>query len=373
MENLEVTYRIRVPEDQISDFAESVVLEQSVETPLKVALRYPYVRERMMGHVLSTTPEAESSFLVKVALPTETASVDPAQLLNVLFGNSSLHEEVELLDFNLPASVKAGFSGPRFGIEGIRRRTGVAGRPLTCTALKPVGLTVTELADLCRRFAEGGIDMIKDDHYLSDHPFSPFEERVTACQQAVDEVADRTGHRAVYCPNLSGTPGRVFRQAAFAQDHGVGAVMAAPMLLGMPFFFDLVRNHLEVPVLAHPSFAGSLRIREDSLQGKLFRLFGADAVIFANFGGRFNASKETCAATAAALRTDWPPFAASLPVPAGGMNAARSRELVDFFGLDTMLLVGGSLLEAGSELTDRTRAFVESVKEAASFPSAAGS
>ncbi|HET6569749.1 MAG TPA: RuBisCO large subunit C-terminal-like domain-containing protein, partial [Rhodothermales bacterium] len=323
MENVEVTYRIRVPEDRISDFAESVMLEQSVETPLNVALRYPYVRERMLGHVVNVTPEPESGFRVSVALPAETASVDPAQLLNVLFGNSSLHEEVELLDFNLPPSVKAGFSGPRFGIDGIRRRTGVSGRPLTCTALKPVGLTVAELADLCLRFAEGGIDVIKDDHYLSDHPFSPFEERVQACQHAVDDVAERTGHRAVYCPNLSGTPGQVFRQAAFAQDQGVGAVMAAPMLLGMPFFFDLVRNHLEIPILAHPSFAGAQRIREDTLQGKLFRLFGADAVIFANYGGRFNASKETCAATAAALRAEWPPYAASLPVPAGGMTAAR--------------------------------------------------
>lgn len=365
MENIEVVYRINVPESQISDFAESVMLEQSVETPLNVALRYPFVRERMLGHVLNITPEAEAGFRVTIALPVETAAVDPAQLLNVLYGNSSLHEEVVLLDFTLPPSVKAGFSGPRFGIDGIRRRTGVADRPLTCTALKPVGLTVEELADLCRRFAEGGIDMIKDDHYLGNHPFSPFEERVQACQQAVDEVADRTGHRAVYCPNLSGTPGQVFRQAAFAQDQGVGAVMAAPMLLGMPFFFDLVRSHLEIPVLAHPSFAGSERIREDTLQGKLFRLYGADAVIFANYGGRFSASKEVCAATAAALRADWPPYAPSLPVPAGGMSAARSRELVDFFGPDTMLLVGGSLLEAGPQLTARTRAFVDSVKEAA--------
>lgn len=365
MEYIEIVYQIRTPESEAAEFAESVMLEQSIETPLTVAERYPFVREHMMGHVRSLTPDSNGSFRVVIALPTITASVDAAQFLNVLYGNSSLHEEVVLLDFELPASVRAGFSGPRFGIEGIRRRTGVYDRPLTCTALKPVGLTVSELADLCRRFAEGGIDLIKDDHYLGNHPFCPFEERVRACQRAVDEVAERTGHRAVYVPNLSGTPDEVFRQAAFAQDEGVGAVMAAPMLLGLPFFYQLVRDHLEVPALAHPSFAGSSRIKEAALLGKILRLYGADAVIFANYGGRFSASRETCASIAETLRAEWGEIRPAMPVPAGGMSARRSAELTAFFGKDTMLLVGGSLLEAGEALTDRTREFVQSVEQAA--------
>lgn len=365
MEYIEIVYQIRTPEEEVSAFAESVMVEQSIETPLTVAQRYPFVREHMLGQIRSLTPDGEGGYRAVIALPTITASVDAAQFLNVLYGNASLHEEVVFLDFELPASVRDRFSGPRFGIEGLRRLTGAYDRPLTCTALKPVGLTVTELADLCRRFAEGGIDFIKDDHYLGDHPFCPFEERVRACQQAVNDVAERTGHRAVYVPNLSGTPDEVFRQAAFAQNEGVGAVMAAPMLLGLPFFYQLVRDHLDVPVLAHPSFAGATRVAERTLLGKIFRLYGADAVIFANYGGRFSSSQETCAGIATTLRAEWGAVRPAMPVPAGGMSAQRSAELTAFFGIDTMLLVGGSLLEAGEALTERTRDFMLSVEQAA--------
>jgi ribulose-bisphosphate carboxylase large chain len=137
------------------------------------------------------------------------------------------------------------------------------------------------------------------------------------------------------------------------------------MLLGLPTFFELVGRHVDVPVLAHPSFAGSTRIDVETLIGKLLRLFGGDAVIFANYGGRFSYDADVCAAIAERLRAPWNHVAPAMPVPAGGMTVERTRELVDFFGVDTMLLIGGSLLSAGDRLLDRTRAFTEAVAESA--------
>jgi ribulose-bisphosphate carboxylase large chain len=97
--------------------------------------------------------------------------------------------------------------------------------------------------------------------------------------------------------------------------------------------------------------------------GKLFRLYGADAVIFANFGGRFSYARETCIRIADTARAPWHHFAPSVPVPAGGMAVERSRELVECFGRDTMLLIGGSLLDT-EDLLGRTRLMVESVQAA---------
>lgn len=365
MERLKATYRILAPADEVRARTEAVLLEQTIETPVSVGNRYPFVREQMMGSVLELTEHPRGGFRAVLSLPVVTASIDPAQFLNVLFGNSSLHDNVELEDFELPARIASMLPGPRFGIAGMRARLGVTGRPLTCSALKPVGLTTEELAGLCAGLAAGGIDVIKDDHYLADHPFSPFEERVRACLDAVAEVYARTGHRTLYVPNLSGTPDQVFRQAEHAQQQGAEAVMIAPMLLGMPLLHELVRSRLEVPLLAHPSFAGNLRIRPATLLGRLFRLFGADAVIFANYGGRFAYPKEVCGEIAEALRAPWRDLAPAFPVPAGGMTVERAPELVEYFGLDTMLLIGGSLLEATDDLSDRTRAFVESVSRAA--------
>lgn len=358
---LQVTFRIEAPADEAQAVAESVLLEQTVETPAEVAERDPYVREHMMGKITKIVPVSDGAVLATMDLPTVTASLDVAQFLNVLFGNASLHERVSLESFDPPDDLLAAYPGPQFGIGGIRERLGVPVRPLTCSALKPVGLPLPKLGEICRAFAMGGIDIIKDDHYLADHPFTPFRQRVDACQEIVQEVSAQTGRTTIYCPNLSGTPDTVRRQMEYAQERGVGAVMMAPMLLGLPLFAELVRSHSEVPVLVHPSFAGSTRIRPDTLLGRLFRMLGGDAIIFANYGGRFSYSAETCAGLARAMRSSWQHIRPAFPVPAGGMTVERAPELVNFFGNDTILLVGGSLLAAGDALLERTRAFTDAV------------
>ena len=314
-----------------------------------------------MGEIGSLEPASEGGFHAKLHLPIETASVDPAQFLNVLFGNVSLHTKVTLLDFDVPETLASRFTGPGSGIAGLRDVTNIRHRALTSTALKPVGLTLEELEGLCETLALGGIDLIKDDHYLADHPFCPFEKRVLACLEATRRAEDRTGRRTVYAPNLSGTFEAIQKQADFARSNGVQTVMLAPMLIGLPQFKTLVENHLDMPVLAHPSFAGSTRIAPHTLFGKLFRLFGADAVIFANYGGRFSYSKETCIRIAETSREIWHGFKPAMPVPAGGMAVERSKELIEVFGIDTMLLIGGSLLNT-DDLLSRTKLMVESVE-----------
>lgn len=356
MEYLEVTFRIRCAPDEANDFVQSLLLEQTVETPLVVANRNEFVRDQMLGHVIDVRSAGENLADATIALPVVNAATDVAQFLNVLFGNASLHEAVSLLDFVAPPSILSAFEGPRFGIDGIRGRLGVPNRPLTCSALKPVGLSVEDLATLCSTLTLGGIDVIKDDHYLADQPFSAFEERVDACQRAVAEARTKGGSATIYCPNLSGTPDAVFAQATFAQETGVGAVMVAPMLIGLPTLIEL-RRRVDVPIMLHPSFAGSLRIRPDTMFGRIFRLYGGDAIIFANFGGRFSYAAEVCGHIAHRLRSEWQHLAPAFPVPAGGMTLERVPELIDFFGNDAMLLVGGSLLSAGDALLDRTRAF----------------
>ena len=40
-----------------------------------------------------------------------------------------------------PDEFFATFKGPRFGVKGLREKLGVSDRALTCTALKPMGLS----------------------------------------------------------------------------------------------------------------------------------------------------------------------------------------------------------------------------------------
>lgn len=364
-EFLEVTYHLSDISSKVREQVESILQEQTIETPAVVAERYPFVRENMMGRVSDIVPDPMGGTLAVLELPLITASSDVSQFLNVLFGNSSLHADLELVDFQIPSSLEALFPGPQHGVDGLRQIVGAARRPLTCSALKPVGARIDELVDLCRGFVAGGIDMIKDDHYLADQTFAPFERRVHACLASVEDMSAKSGNRSIYIPNLSGTPDAIRREADFAQRAGAKAVMVAPMLVGMPFLHELTTRWLDIPVIAHPSFGGSVRVRSTTLFGKLFRLFGADAVIFANFGGRFSYPPSVCREIAGNLREEWMWIKRAFPVPAGGMNADRAPELVRFFGRDTILLVGGSLLESGEALAEMTRAFTESVRSAA--------
>ena len=141
---------------------------------------------------------------------------------------------------------------------------------------------------------------------------------------------------------------------------GVGAVMLCPLVLGVSQVVELVRDELDVPVLAHPALGGALRIDPALLFGTVFRLLGADMVIFPNHGGRFSYDVATCQRIAAALAAPLGGYRPALPVPAGGMTPERVGEMCASYGEDVVLLVGGALL-AADDPAGAMRGFVEAV------------
>jgi len=354
------TYRVRSAPGAIDARAEAIALEQSIEAPLAAVDDARVLRE-VVARVANVSPVAPDSFDVTIHLAVETTGFEAGQLLNMLFGNTSLHEDVTLVDASFPDSFTARFGGPRFGIAGIRALTGARERPLTCSALKPQGLSPAQLAAIAGTFARAGLDVIKDDHGLADQAAAPFAERVRAVQHAVDEANRETGGRCVYAPSVTGHYGQLLDRAVVAREAGVRMMLVAPMLSGVGGLAALTRD-VGVPVIAHPALAGAARIAPPLLLGKLFRLFGADATIFPNAGGRFSYSAETCADIAGAARAPWHGLAPMLPVPAGGMTVGRVPEMRERFGPDTMLLIGGSLLAAREHLFERAREFVVAVQ-----------
>jgi ribulose-bisphosphate carboxylase large chain len=361
MERILATYRITASESESRVRAEALAAEQSVEMPL-AAIGDKRVLSEIVANVESIRPHA-GYFDVVLGLAPSTTGFEATQLMNMLFGNCSLQPEVELVDVRFPAGYEKHFPGPRFGIAGIRAATGVHGRALTCTALKPQGSSVEHLAHLARTFALSGIDVIKDDHGIADQADHPFAKRVPAVQRAIDEANRETGGNTIYAPTFSGEASGLAAQAQVARDHGVKMALAAPMLAGVATFVEL-RRTLDIPVMAHPAFAGATRIAAPVLLGTLFRLFGADAVIFPNHGGRFSYSRETCLEIARRARETWDNMPPVLPVPAGGMSVERVTEMLSGYGSDVMLLIGGGLLSARDHLAQKSREFIDAVRGA---------
>lgn len=358
---LNVTYQINAAPADIAARTEAVAVEQSVEMPVG-AIRHPHIFDEILGKVDGVEQVGENLYHAHIRLSENTTGYEPAQLINMLFGNSSLQETVQLLDAELPDSLLSHFPGPKFGIDGLRKMVGAANRALTCTALKPQGISADDLGKLAYTFALAGIDFIKDDHGIANQAYSTVVARIKACHAAVERANRETGQRTFYVPNLCGSPKQLVEYARIVREEGVQCVMIAPMLVGMATFAEIYHEHLNVPVLGHPAFAGAARISPIFLFGKLFRLFGCDAVIYPNYGGRFSYSKQQCADLAATARAPWGEIKPACPVPAGGMTVDRVQEMIDFYGTDTMLLIGGGLLSAGDALLERSREFVQKVK-----------
>ena len=357
MDTIQVIYRIESGARDVEARARAIAVEQSIEMPPH-AVRNARVTDFVLGRVQDIVVDGPAHFRVTVSLAAETTGLEAGQLMNMLFGNSSLHPDLELVDVEVSNEFAGCFGGPRYGIAGLRRLTGADRRAMTCTALKPQGSTTAELAKLAACFAAAGIDLIKDDHGLADQPSAPFAERVEAIQQAVSEANRRTGHATLYAPSLTGGPRRQIAQFEAARRAGVGAILLAPMISGMGALQELAGEGL--PILAHPALSGTTRIAPDLLLGKLFRLAGADAVIYPNHGGRFSFSPQRCRDVADTARSQWHGLAPTMPVPAGGIHPDRVAELIDFYGPDVMLLIGGALLEA-PDIEAAARDFVERV------------
>jgi len=354
-------YHVRSDARAIDSRANAIAVEQSVEMPLS-AIEDQSILDEIVGKVEDISDLGNGVFAVRIALSADTIGTDPGQLINMLFGNTSLQDDVTLHDAEFPDDLARTWQGPHHGLAGLRERTGIKGRAFTCTALKPQGLAPERLAELAARFARGGIDYIKDDHGLADQNYSRFTRRVEAITAALREVERETGHRARYVPSVTGTLDAAQGYVIEARKAGLDTVMVQPMILGLSNFQHLTLFNPMVAFFAHPALAGASRIAPALLFGKIFRMLGADTIVFPNHGGRFGYSPDTCRDIARTALGPWHGLQGAVPVPAGGMSRERVPEMLDFYGPDVMLLIGGALLDARERLTDETAAFVAEVK-----------
>ncbi|GBD31842.1 2,3-diketo-5-methylthiopentyl-1-phosphate enolase [bacterium HR33] len=345
-------------------FAKQIAVEQTVEMPLS-AVPGP-VRQAVVGRIEELEPAGSRRWRAVISYEPELATELPA-LLNLLFGNVSMMSGVRLADFELPPALLRTFTGPAFGIEGIRRLSGAHRRPLLCSAIKPVGLSAEQLADLAYRFARAGVDIVKDDHGLGEQSYAAFADRVERCSEAVRKANRETGRNALYFPNLTGSLAAVEERLEKVRAAGCRGVLLAPMLVGLDWFQTFAARG-EVAILAHPSFSGAYMQRShgiapQALLGKLFRLLGSDGVIFANAGGRFPVSQASCDAIALNLRVPWGDLRPAFPVAGGGVDARRADYWIERYGTDLVLLVSSSLYarrdfeRAAFELAERVRRY----------------
>ncbi len=354
------TYRIVGSRAEAQARAWDICLEQTVELPVEVIPK-GFVRDQVVGRI-EALEKRSGGYRVVISYAAGSAAGELPQLLNVLFGNISLKPGIRLERFFFPPVILKQFKGPRFGRIGLRRRLGVPRRPLLCAALKPMGLSAAALAELAYQFALGGIDIVKDDHGLSDQPYARFAERARLCAKAVANANRKTGHRCAYASNVTAPHGELLERARLARAVGAGALLVSPGLAGLDAMRTVADDaRVGLPIFSHPAFQGTYVLHPESgishyaLFGQIARLAGADASIYPNYGGRFSFSREECRSIVQGCAVPLGRLRPIFPCPGGGMSLGRVPELLRFYGNEVILLVGGGLLTHGPDVVENCR------------------
>ena len=129
--------------------------------------------------------KTKSSGVVKIAFPivnTDWKEDGISHLLvQVMGGQLDIDRIVRcrLIDLEFPKQVLDYFQGPKYGVEGVRKFTGVYDKPLLGAIVKPkIGITPKILLEMVKELVEGGVNFIKEDEIMSNPNVCPIEERV---------------------------------------------------------------------------------------------------------------------------------------------------------------------------------------------------
>ena len=304
-----------------------------------------------------TGPVVRRTAEVTLSWPMENLGPSLPNLLATVAGNLSELKPfsgLKLIDIKLPPAFLTAYQGPQFGVEGTRKLTGVYGRPMIGTIIKPsVGMTPEQTAAQVKVLVEAGVDFIKDDELQSDGPHCPFDERVPAVLRVIDEYAQKTGKRVMYAANVTGEIDQMLRRHDLVLAHGGTCVMASVNSIGLPAMVAL-RRHAQVAIHGHRNGWGMLgRSHAMGMSfiafQKFWRLAGIDHIHVNGLRNKFCESDESVIASARECLT--PMFAASnqgceiMPVFSSGQSARQAPDTYKALGsMDLIYACGGGIL-----------------------------
>ena len=239
---------------------------------------------------------------------------------------------LRLTALRFPPELVAASPGPAFGTQGTRALSGVTGRPLIGTIIKPsIGLSPAETAAMVDTLCAAGIDFIKDDELQADGAVCPFDDRVRAVMPVIRAHAERTGRKVMFAFNLTGEVDEMRRRHDLVLSEGGTCVMASANSIGLTGMLAL-RRHAQLPIHTHRNGWGYLS-RHPALGfdygawSALWRLAGADHLHVNGLSNKFCESDGSVIASARAVAAPLSPArpAAAMPVFSSGQTALQAH------------------------------------------------
>src|SRR4030043_338955 len=354
-----VLYPAALPVPIIAPF---LAIEQSTGTWVAVPGETEEVRRQHIAKVIGVyeMPDYESTvppnlqtrqWFVQVAFPEVNIGEQIPMLLTTVVGNISMGGEIKLVDIRLNKKYVAGFQGPKFGIAGIREILGVPKRPLLNNMIKPcTGYTCEVGAELFRKAAAGGCDIVKDDELIADASFNSALERVKCYMEIEKQVYEETGEHTLYTVNVTDKIPKVFETAKRAVELGCNALMINYLAVGFPVMQALAEDpSINVPILAHMDVAGALYmspwhgLSSHLVLGKLPRLAGADIVVIPAPYGKAPVIDYKFRNVARNLAFPLYHLKPTFPMASGGITPSMVPTVMAALGNDIVIGSGGGI------------------------------
>ncbi|MBB6636761.1 2,3-diketo-5-methylthiopentyl-1-phosphate enolase [Cohnella thailandensis] len=352
------TYRLFEDKADFAKKAEGIAVGLTVGSWTELPEVAKQKMEKYLGQVVSIEahePEGaapgERYADITIAYPDLNFSKDLPALLVTTFGKLSMDGRIKLLDLNPSSDFLSAFSGPKFGMQGVREKLGITDRPLLMSIFKSViGYDLPNLREQFLQQALGGVDLIKDDEILFENPLTPLEKRVETCVDAAREAEKVTGQKLIYFTNLTGPTSKLRENARRAIDAGANGLLFNVLSYGYDAMAELVADpSINVPIAAHPAMAGAFYpsphhgIAAPLLLGKLIRIAGADLSLFPSPYGSVVMPKEENLAVQAALLDPSLPLKAAFPVPSAGIHPGLVPLIMRDFGEAVVVNAGGGV------------------------------
>ena len=257
---------------------------------------------------------------------------------------------LKLIDIDLPPSFGTAFRGPRFGIEGTRKLTGVQNRPLIGTIIKPsIGLSPKDTAAIVAQLCSAGIDFIKDDELMANPPHSPIDERIDAIMRVINESADRTGKKVMYAFNISDELDAMLGHYEKVRAAGGIGAMLSVNSVGLSAVKKIC-DHGELCIHGHRNGWGMLNRHpllgiEFPAYQKLWRLAGVDQLHVNGIANKFWESDDSVVRSIKACLT--PMFGAPRPLPviSSGQTGLQAPETFRRTQtVDLLYMAGGGIM-----------------------------
>ncbi|MDX0492449.1 ribulose 1,5-bisphosphate carboxylase [Sinorhizobium medicae] len=250
---IHITYRIETPGD-VEALARKIASDQSTGTFVAVPGETEELKRRAAARVVAIRhlPPADRASLpdeagdamrfnradAEIAYPLEAVGTDLSALMTIAIGGVYAIKGmtgIRVVDMKLPPEFAAAHPGPQFGVAGSRRLTGVEGRPIIGTIVKPaLGLLPDETAALVGDLLSSGVDFIKDDEKLMSPAYSPLSARIAAIMPKIRDHEQKTGKKVMYAFGISHTdPDEMMRNHDLVVAAGGNAAVVNINSIGM--------------------------------------------------------------------------------------------------------------------------------------------